>query len=62
MKYSIEFEIQSDGDGSVGQRVYHSLVSAFGSINRLKILPIRTYVAELQGNEAFVWKEVSQHS
>jgi len=62
MKYTVEFEIQSDVDGNVSQRVYHSLVSAFGSIDRLKILPIRTYVADLQGNKAFVWKEVSQNN
>jgi hypothetical protein len=62
MKYSVEFEMQSDVDGAVGQRVHSSLVSAFGSIDRLKILPIRTYVADLQGNKAFVWKEVSQNN
>ncbi len=62
MKYSVEFEMQSDLDGSVGQRVYHSLLSAFGSIDKFKIIPIRTYVADLQGNKAFVWKEVSQTS
>jgi hypothetical protein len=62
MKYSVEFEMQSDVDSTVGQRVHNSLVSAFGSIDRLKIIPIRTYVAEPQGNKAFVWKEVSQHS
>lgn len=61
MKYSVEFEIQSDVDGSVGQRVYNSLVLAFGSIDRVTIIPIKTYVAVLQGNEAFVWKEVSQN-
>ena len=61
MKYTIEFEIQSDVNGSVGQRVYNSLVSAFGSIDRLKIQPVRTYVAILRGNEAFVWKDVSQN-
>ncbi len=60
MKYTIEFEIQSDVTGSVGQHVYNSLVSAFGSIERFKILPIKTYVGVIQGNEAFVWKEVPQ--
>lgn len=62
VKYSVEFEMQSDVDGSVGQRVYNSLASAIGSIDRLKILPIRTYVADLQGNKAFVWKEVRDSS
>jgi hypothetical protein len=61
-EHSVEFEMQSDLDGSVGQHVYNSLVSAFGRIDKLKILPIRTYVADLQGNKAFVWKEVSQTS
>jgi hypothetical protein len=61
MKYSIEFEMQSDAAGTIGERVQSSLVSAFGSIDRLKILPIRTYVADLQGNKAFVWREVSPH-
>jgi hypothetical protein len=62
MKYSVEFEMQSDLDGSVGQRVYSSLVSAFGSIGRLKILSIRTYVADLQADKTFIWKEVSQNN
>jgi hypothetical protein len=61
MKYTIEFEMQSDVGGTVSERVYSSLVSAFGSIDRLRILPIRTYVADLQGNKAFVWREVSAH-
>lgn len=62
MKYTIEFEMQSDAGGTVSERVHNSLVSAFGSIDRLKIVPIRTYVADLQGNKAFVWREVSPPS
>jgi len=61
MKYTIEFEMQSDVGVTVSERVYTSLVSAFGSIDRLKILPIRTYVADLQGKKAFVWTEVPPH-
>jgi len=61
MKYMIEFELQSDVGGTISERIHNSLVSAFGSIDRLKILPIRTYVAELHGHMAFVWREVSAH-
>ena len=61
MKYTIEFEFQSDVGGGVSERVYSSLVSAFGTIDRLKILPNRGYVAELHGNKAFVWREVSAY-
>jgi len=62
MKYTVEFEMQSDVDGTIGRQVYNSLMSAFGNIDKLKLTPIRTYVANLQGNKAFVWEEVSPQS
>lgn len=61
MKYTVEFELQSEGDGDVSGRVYNSLVSAFDNIDKFRIAPIRTYVANVRGDKGFLWEEVSEH-
>ena len=61
MTYSVEFEIQSNADEAVNDFVYKSLVSAFGNIDKLRVIRVRTYVATLERNTPFVWKEVSQN-
>jgi hypothetical protein len=58
MRYSVEFEMQSDLRESVSEAVHKSLVAAFGSIEKLKIVPQRVYVGYLQENQQIFWREV----
>jgi hypothetical protein len=62
MKYAIEFEMQSDLGGTVGKTVQEALQSAFGRIDRLRIVPVRTYVCYVQGNQQSMWTEIHPHA
>jgi hypothetical protein len=61
MKYTVEFEMQSDLGATVGKMVENSLESVLGSIDRLRIVPVRTYVSYVQGNQQTMWTEVDPH-
>ena len=58
MRYAVEFEMQSDLRETVSEAVYRALVSAFGNIDKFKIVPVRAYVGHIHGNQPIVWKEV----
>jgi hypothetical protein len=59
MKYTVEFEMESDEDEAIRERVQHVLVHAFGSIDKLAIVPCKTYIANIKGSEPVIWTEVS---
>jgi hypothetical protein len=56
MKYTVEFEVQSEL-GNASETVYKALVSAFGSIYKIRVMPVREYVWYVQENQ-FLWHEV----
>jgi len=58
MRYTVEFEIHSDLGNSIGEMLYKALASAFGSINKLRIMPVRTYIAYVQQDQPIIWREV----
>lgn len=58
MRYAVEFEMQSDLPESVSEAIHKALVSAFGSIEKFKIVPERSYVGYIQQNQPIFWKEV----
>jgi hypothetical protein len=49
MRYDVEFELHSDLGGDVGEAVRKAM-SALGSIDRLKIVPVTTYTWSIQLN------------
>lgn len=58
IKYTVEFEIQTDLGDSVNAWVYNTLISTFGSIDRFKVTPVKTYIGYFDGSEPIVWREL----
>jgi len=58
MRYSVEFEVQSDHGETVSETIHKALVSAFGSIDEFKVVPSREYVGYIQENQPIRWHEV----
>ena len=58
MKYSVEFEMESDGGDAVSETVQKALMSAFGSIDKLRIVPVPSYTWYIQVNNPIISNEV----
>jgi hypothetical protein len=58
MKYTVEFEIQTDLGDTVNAGVYNTLVSAFGNFERFKVTPVKTYIGYFEGSQPIVWREL----
>jgi hypothetical protein len=61
MRYTVEFEIHSDLGDSVGEVLHKAIQSVVGSIDKLRIVPVRTYVGYIQQDQPIIWREVSRH-
>ena len=58
MKYNVEFEMHSDLSDSISEVVSKALQSAFGSIDKLRVVPVTTYVGRVQQDQTIIWNEV----
>jgi hypothetical protein len=58
MKYTVEFELQSDVGATIGKTVESALKAVSGSIHNLRIVPMRTYYCYIQGDEQTMWAEL----
>ena len=58
MRYTVEFELHSDLGTSIGDAVHKALQSAFGSIDELRIMPIRAYIGDIQQDQRNVRREL----
>ena len=58
MRYTVEFEIHSDLGNFIGEILYKALASAFSSIDKLRIMPVRTYIGYIQQDQPIIWREV----
>jgi hypothetical protein len=58
MRYTVEFELDSDLGNSIGESLHKALQSAFGSIDKLRIVPVRTYIGYIQQDQPVIWREV----
>jgi hypothetical protein len=58
MRYFVEFEMQSDPSETVSETIHKAFVSAFGSVQKLKVVPVREYVAYVQENQPILWHEI----
>jgi hypothetical protein len=58
MKYTVEFEIQTDLGDTVNAWVCNALKSTFGGIDGFKITPVRTYIGYFDGSQPIVWREL----
>ena len=58
MRYTVEFELHSDLGDSIGEVLHKALQSAFDSIDKLRIVPVRTYIGYIQQDQPFFWREV----
>ena len=58
MRYTVEFELHSDLGNSIGEVVHKALQSAFGSVDRLRVTPVRTYIGYIQQDQRVMWREV----
>jgi hypothetical protein len=61
MRYTVEFEIQSDNGDIVSETLYKALAIAFGSVDKLRITPVRTYIGHIQENQPFIWSEIRRN-
>ena len=61
MRYTVEFEIDSDLGGSISEALHKALRSAFGSIDKLRIVPVRTYIGYIQHDQPFIWREIPRN-
>lgn len=58
MRYTVEFEVESDlGDSIIGM-LYKALAAIFRSVDKLRIMPVRTYIGYIQENQPIIWSEV----
>jgi len=58
MKYTVEFEIQTDHSDTVNAWVYNTLMSTFGRIDGFKVTPVKTYIGHFDGSKPIVWREL----
>jgi len=58
MRYTVEFEMHSDHGDSISEVLHKALQPAFGSIDKLRIVPVRTYIGYIQQGQPFIWTEV----
>lgn len=62
MKYTIEFEVQSDLDENATETIYRTLVTTFGRIDNFRIVPKRTYVGYIRQGAPFQWREIGANT
>ena len=58
MKYTVEFELDSDSPDNFHETVYKSLISTFGRIDNLRIVPQRIYFGYIRRDQPLHWHEV----
>ena len=58
MRYTVEFEMQSDFHATISESVRKALVSTFGSVEKFSIVPCREYIGYVQKNQNIIWHEV----
>jgi hypothetical protein len=58
MRYTVEFEMHSELGDSIIEVLPKALQSAFGSIDKLRIVPVRTYIGYIQQDQPIIWREV----
>ncbi len=59
MKFAVEFETQSDPGAAADETVHRALVSAFGRIDKFRIVQIGSaYIGYIQENRPITWREV----
>jgi hypothetical protein len=61
MRYTVEFEMHSDLGDSISAVLHKALQSAFGSIDKLRIVPVRTYIGCIQQDQPIIWREVRRN-
>jgi hypothetical protein len=59
MKYLVEFELQADFDTNTKDAISKALVTAFGSVDRVRVTPQAIYIGVVKENQPVVWKEAS---
>jgi len=58
MRYTVEFEMHSDLGNSISEVIHKALQHAFGNIDKLRVVPVRTYVGDMQQGQPIIWREV----
>jgi len=59
MRYTVEFEMHSDLGDSISEVLRQAIQSAFGNIDKLRIVPVRTYIiGSVQQDQSIIWREV----
>jgi hypothetical protein len=61
MRYTVEFEVESDLGGSISGMLKKALATVFSSVNKLRIMPVRTYIGYIQENQPIIWSEVQRN-
>jgi hypothetical protein len=58
MIYTIELEMHSDLGDSISDAPNKALQPTFGKIDKLRIVPVRTYIGYIQRDQPIIWTEV----
>lgn len=61
LRYTVDFEMHSDLGHSVSEVLHKALQSAFGSIDKLRVVQVRTYIGYIQQDKPIIWREVSHN-